>query len=178
MCPQDVELVRRYRDGDEAAFAALLDRHGGLIHSIAREYFIQGAAPDDTHQEARLGFYKAVRDYDLQHPFASFAALCVRRQVLSAVKLASAKKHTLLTAYEPIENVEEPNAPDPEPFDDDLALEPLLALLTPMERRIMEHRLAGCSDYSDLAEATGYSTKAIDNALCRSRRKIKQALAA
>jgi RNA polymerase sporulation-specific sigma factor len=177
MAPTDGELVRRYRDGDEGAFAELMQRHAGLLHNVAKEYFILGATWDDTLQEARVGFYKAARDFDLVHPFPAFAQLCVRRHVLGAVKMASAKKHRVLVAYEPIENIEEPC--DTDAVDQDRTLvDSMLALLTPMERQIMEHRLVGCSDYSDLAEATGYSTKAIDNALCRSRRKIKQALAA
>jgi RNA polymerase sigma-H factor len=170
----DVDLVRSYRAGDEGAFAALMERHAGLIYSIAKEYYIQGATPADARQEARVGFYKAVRDFDLEHHFPAFAALCVRRQVLSAVKAASTRKHALLTAYEPIENVEEP----PEPADTGLWLEAMLALLTPMERLILERRLEGYRNYSDLAVLTGYSKKAIDNALQRSRRKIREALAA
>jgi DNA-directed RNA polymerase specialized sigma24 family protein len=85
--------------------------------------------------------------------------------------MASAKKHRVLVAYEPIDNVEEPSAA--EAVDQDRTLvDQMLALLTPMERRIMEHRLAGCSDYPELAAATGYSVKTIDNALFRCRRKI------
>jgi len=177
MAATDVELVRRYRAGDEAAFAVLLQRHAGLVYSMAREYFIQGATRDDTLQEARFGFYKAVRDFDGEHHFPSFARLCVQRQVLGAVKMASARKHSVLVAYEPIENVEEP--PAPETVDQDRTLvDAMLAVLTPMERQVMEHRLAGCSDYPELAAVTGYSVKAIDNALQRCRRKIKHALAA
>jgi DNA-directed RNA polymerase specialized sigma subunit len=67
MAATDVELVRRYRDGDEAAFAVLMERHAGLLHSMTREYFILGATRDDTLQEARVGFYKAVRDFDGEH---------------------------------------------------------------------------------------------------------------
>ena len=173
----DAELVQHYRNGDEYAFVAIMERHAGLIYSIAKEYFIQGASRADAWQEGCIGFYKAVRDYDLEHPFPTFAALCIHRQVISAVKRASTKKYSLLVAYELIENIEEPCAA--EPVDVDLSLvEAMLALLTPMERRIMEHRLDGCCDYSDLSSVTGYSVKSIDNALNRSRKKIRQALAA
>jgi RNA polymerase sporulation-specific sigma factor len=171
-----VDLVRQYRAGDEGAFTVLMRRHRGLIYTVTRQYYIQGASPSDAWQEGCIGFWKAVRDYDLEHNFPTFAALCVRRQVVSAVKMATAKKHALLNACEWIESAEEP--PAPETADAGLWFEAMLALLTPMERLVLERRLDGHNDYVDLSLATGYSTKAVDNALQRSRRKLRQALAA
>ena len=57
-------LVRRARNGDEAAFDELIRENSGLIWSIARRFFGRGCDPDDLFQLGCVGFVKAVQGYD------------------------------------------------------------------------------------------------------------------
>lgn len=62
----DLELLRRYQNGDEEALVALLETHYGLIKYWVR--FVSNRAPwanpDDLMQEARIGFDKAAKKFD------------------------------------------------------------------------------------------------------------------
>ena len=52
--PGDAVLVGRARDGDKAAFAALLDRHGGLLLALCRRTLGDAEPARDAAQEAML----------------------------------------------------------------------------------------------------------------------------
>lgn len=64
-------------------------------------YFLIGADRDDLIQEGMIGLYKAIRDYREDHnsSFASFAELCITRQILSAINASRRQKHQPLNSY-------------------------------------------------------------------------------
>ena len=49
-------------------------------------------------QEGRIGLYKAIRDYDISNEkeFRYFAAICITRNILTAVRLANSKTKSIL----------------------------------------------------------------------------------
>jgi RNA polymerase sporulation-specific sigma factor len=62
----DLELLRRYQNGDETALSALLEVHYGLLMhwvGLVRD-IAPWANPDDLLQEARIGFYEAAEKFD------------------------------------------------------------------------------------------------------------------
>ena len=81
--------------------ANLVRKYRGLIRCKARSYYLVGADRDDIIQEGMIGLYKAIRDYDptRQASFHSFAELCVTRQIITAVKSATRRKHSPLNGY-------------------------------------------------------------------------------
>jgi RNA polymerase sporulation-specific sigma factor len=92
-------VVAFQRDRDRDAVAELLRRHEGLVLSVARKYFVPGGDHEDVRQQAMIGFWKAVRDYNAEAAaaFPSFARTCMQRQVITAVKAANRMKHAPLT---------------------------------------------------------------------------------
>lgn len=94
----DVLVTSFQTDRDKAAVNELLSRHEGLIMSVARRYFVPGGDHEDVRQQAMIGFWKAVRDYngDAAASFPSFARTCMQRQVITAVKAANRMKHSPL----------------------------------------------------------------------------------
>lgn len=91
----DDELIGFYRDGDDRAAETLMGRYKGLVRSRARSMFILGGDSEDLIQEGMLGLFKALRDYDRGRDasFATFASLCVSRQLYTAVQASGRKKH-------------------------------------------------------------------------------------
>lgn len=53
----DAELVRRCRDGDDAAFATLVERHQSRLKANSRS-IVNGADLDDVHQRAWIKIYR------------------------------------------------------------------------------------------------------------------------
>lgn len=92
-------LLRRANAGDAYAVDGLRSEYGGMVVGISRDYYLAGADREDAEQEAWIGFWHAVRDFRPARgvPFGSFAALCVRRQVITAVKTATRLKHRTLS---------------------------------------------------------------------------------
>ena len=91
----DEELIMRSRGGDSAATDFVMEKYKGLVRRKAADLFLPDGDRDDLIQEGMLGLFKAVRDYDSgkEASFATFANLCVTRQLYTAVEAAGRKKH-------------------------------------------------------------------------------------
>ncbi len=91
----DEELIMRSRGGDSAATDFVMEKYKGLVRRKAADLFLPDGDRDDLIQEGMLGLFKAVRDYDYgkEASFATFANLCVTRQLYTAVEAAGRKKH-------------------------------------------------------------------------------------
>ncbi len=92
------ELVVMVQQGNDSAEEYLINQYKDLVKSIARSYFIVGAEAEDVEQEARIGLFKAIMDYDGNSNtcFRTYANLCMNRQIITAIKAANRKKHTPL----------------------------------------------------------------------------------
>lgn len=183
----DEELAVASQKGDASACEVLLDRYKGTVREIATAYFLIGADSDDVIQEGMIGLYKAVLGYDGERDasFGTFASLCIRRQIVSAVRSASRLKNSPLNDYVSLfggEGQEETLtgqahvAPGPEEDfirqeSEQLMREKLNRLLSPFEWQVLGLFLAG-KTYREIGEAVGKDAKAVDNALSRVRQKL------
>jgi RNA polymerase sporulation-specific sigma factor len=189
----DVRLVIRARNGDDAALDALIRRYTGFVRLKASSYFLAGGESDDLIQEGLIGLYKAVRDFraDKETSFRSFAELCITRQIITAIKAATRFKHQPLNAY--VSFSQSPAGQDdgdctlgdaiPGPGVHDPAVcvistEELQSLvftlgtgLSRLEADALRLYMEGLS-YEQMAEELGCDTKTIDNALQRVKRKV------
>ena len=59
------ELIRRSKDGDQAAGEMLIQENSGLIWSVAKRFTGRGTELEDLYQLGCLGFLKAVEGFDL-----------------------------------------------------------------------------------------------------------------
>ena len=181
----DEELAEASQKGDASACEVLLDRYKSAVREIARAYFLVGADGDDVIQEGMIGLYKAVLGYDGERDasFGTFASLCIRRQIVSAVRSAARLKNAPLNDYVSLfggdgdEDVLVKQA-TPNPEDDfirqeseQLMREKLNRLLSQFEWQVLGLFLAGKS-YREIADTVGKDTKAVDNALSRIRQKL------
>ncbi|MDR2167214.1 MAG: sigma-70 family RNA polymerase sigma factor [Clostridiales bacterium] len=183
----DEQLARLAAD-ESAAQEALLRRFKGHVTKIARPYFIMGGDREDLVQEGMIGLYKAIREFRAgTASFATFATVCIKNQILDAIKNASRKKHGPLNTYISMDAQSPEIAQitdhhqEPEEIlihrENKLRLENLVqASLSDLESAILAQFLAGLS-YAEIAETLGKTTKSVDNALFRIRRKVAKQLA-
>ena len=101
MKQEDEELVRLVQQGDKRAQEDLLLKYKPLVKTRARTYFLIGADTEDIIQEGMIGLYKAIRDFkkDKNSSFRAFAELCINRQMITAIKMATRQKHIPLNSY-------------------------------------------------------------------------------
>jgi RNA polymerase sporulation-specific sigma factor len=196
----DDDLCARFQAGDTQALDTLLTRYRRFARAKARGYFLVGADADDLEQEGLIGLFKAARDFrpDRQSSFRAFAELCVKRQVITAIKTATRLKHKPLNGYVSIS----PGAVAPGNDADESSLEELLRdhwTADPADEVVNDDRLskvrqsiiellsslevevlrlyAGGASYAEISEQLNRHTKAVDNAIQRIKRKVEGLLA-
>ena len=191
----DEELIVLFRDGDQEAMEKLLNKYKEMVLRKAKSMYILGGDSDDLIQEGMLGLFKAVRDYDCGRDasFRTFAQLCVTRQLYTAVKASSRKKHLPLnTAISLSRPVREDGEEDEEFLDcleADASSNPEVYLigqeemerleekiekeLSPFEKQVLELHLTGMG-YVEIAHVLNRDEKSTDNALQRIRTKLKK----
>ena len=190
----DEELVIRTRNGDESAENELMGRYKSVARSSASSYFLAGGDPEDLMQEGMIGVFKAVRDYNMSKgtSFRTFAELCIKRQILSAVRGASRQKHQPLnesvSLSGPVNDPENgegstledilPGGLGSNPEDMLLMQEMLKKLKDNLARVLSEKEYAvwtmyarGCS-YKEISLSQGISEKSVGNAVDRAKKKL------
>ena len=191
----DEQIITLTKKGDKRALDFLLDKHKKLVKQKARAYFIMGADKDDIIQEGMIGLYKAINDYDdgKNVPFISFAALCIERQILTAIKTAARQKHSPLNSYISLSadsfdteseifshSLTGKYAGNPEEMIISRENEKMIELkiekaLSKMEQNVLSQYLSGAS-YEEIAASLGKGEKAVDNAIQRVRKKMNDVI--
>lgn len=180
--------------GDRQAEERLVVKYMRLVRRCSRPFFLVGGAPEDLIQEGMLGLLSAIRQYDPQQnaAFKTYAELCIKNRLLSAVKTDSRLKHNPLNDGLPLDSLLSEESQIPllaytelfrrTPEEQVLARENKMELqqsfkrcLSPMERNVLRLYLDGLS-YQEIAEQTEKPIKAVDNAIQRIRRKLAQNL--
>ena len=192
----DEDLLSLHRAGDARAEEALYARYKQIVRSKARTYFLIGADREDIIQEGMIGLYKAVVDYqfDKNASFRSFAELCITRQIISAIKAATRKKHVPLNtyisfnrpAYESenerplIDVLTSTRISDPEEVligreNYAAVADSIEHSLSKLERDVLGLYLYGYS-YQQIADYLQITTKSVDNAIQRVKKKLESRL--
>ncbi|MGN1002635.1 MAG: sigma-70 family RNA polymerase sigma factor [Oscillospiraceae bacterium] len=190
----DTELQQLSSSGDSAAGNELVLRYRRLVKMCARPYFLAGGDSEDLLQEGMLGLLSAMREYDpgFGTSFKSYAELCIKRRLISAVKSASRLKHAPLNDGVSLEEILSDETQTHSvyageafrrtPEEQVLARESKYdyistysRYLSKFETEILEHYLDGLS-YAEIAEKCGRSPKSVDNAVQRIRHKLARHL--
>ena len=197
----DEVLVDKVLQGDGEAFEMLCERYKSLVNAIARKYFLIGAGVDDLIQEGTIGLYRACMDYkhtEANASFKTFAAICIRRRIQTAVKSANRNKNLPLNTYISIdtqgmlvvgvkqgehEDEEESGiyinpdlcSPEQNVISDENVEEIntyINTLLSDFEKQVLRLYVDG-SNYVEIAKKLQKEPKSIDNALNRIKIKLK-----
>ena len=183
--PSDEELCLSAARGDPSAETELVRRYGRLVRACVCPLFLVGGDSEDLTQEGMLGLLTAVRSFDpgRDASFRTFAEICIRSRLLTAVRAAQGGKHAPLNhsvSYEPplfdgtnaylFSSAESPE--DVVIGREELKerLEALKGRLSKFEAQILPPYLSGLS-CGEIAQRVGRSQKSVDNAIQRIRRK-------
>ena len=192
----DEDLVKISLTGDAIATEYIMARYKNLVRARARMYFLAGADKEDIIQEGMIGLFKAIRDYNHQKQasFHSFAELCIKRQIITAVKTATRQKHIPLNTYislnKPVSEDDSERTlldilstikiSDPEELiigkEEKARIENAITkVLSDLEMEVLQSYLDGKS-YQEIACDLDRQAKSIDNALQRVKRKLEKCL--
>ena len=189
----DEDLCMKVSLGDRLAEEVLVERYNRLVRVCARPFFLAGGDSEDLIQEGMLGLLSAVRSFQTNKSasFRTYAEVCIKSRLISAVRAASSGKHSPLNSYISFEtpsfdgiadfsSVAAVGMPQPNPEDVIICREELQehldtakGQLSGFEANVLSYYLEGLS-YQEIATQVKRSPKSVDNAVQRIRRKLAQ----
>ncbi|AMP21071.1 hypothetical protein AZF37_07740 [endosymbiont 'TC1' of Trimyema compressum] len=94
----DEKIALLAQDGDRGAEHFLLEKYRNFVRSKSYSYFIIGGDSDDLLQEGLIGLYKGIHSFKEKEKtsFRNFASLCIKRQIITAIRSANCQKNQLL----------------------------------------------------------------------------------
>ena len=179
----DEELVFLAQNKNTNAWTELVYRYLPNIRQKVSSYSTSEADRDDLIQEGLIGLLNAVNTYnnDKGASFKTYCHVCVRNKILTELERRFNSKQQALQNYLPLEDWEPAAFGDGEdPFsiivaqeDHDQLMAKAKTILSALEQETLSLYLSGHS-YEEMATQLNLSTKAIDNALQRVRRKLRE----
>ena len=157
-----------------------------MVRACARPLFLAGGDSEDLIQEGMMGLLKAIRSYNPEKAasFRTYAEICIRSKLATAVRAAQRDKHLPLNhsiSFETplFDGTSEFLFPSEESPEDVVIgreelqerIDALKGQLSGFEAEILSYYLGGLS-CAEIANRVGRTTKSIDNAVQRIRRKM------
>ncbi len=180
------ELITLVRQGDQRAFSLLCKKYEGMITALVSSFSSRIPSDifsrEDLHQEGLMAFYRAACSYKLSEDvtFGLYAKTCVRNAMISLLRkslsikrkqAAAQRKREVKSEKDVLTVMLEASAGQDELSDAGRAI---LAILTDFEKDVLRCYTKKMS-YAQMANELSVSTKAVDNALYRIRKKVKKA---
>lgn len=183
----DLQLVQMVKNKDENALNVLFSRYESFIKSNSSMLNYPGIDFEDLIQEGRIGLVSAVNNFrcDAGASFKTYACLCIKRKIVSAVKNALNYKNNPMNTYIPIDDLSKElsySERSQNPEETVINKEQITAIrsalsnmFTSDERKIFLMYLSGYS-YKNIAETFDIEVKQVDNSLQRVKRKLNMIL--
>jgi RNA polymerase sporulation-specific sigma factor len=186
----DNETIDMAQLGNTEAINTIFEKYENFVFLKAKNYFLMGADKEDLIQEGMIGLLKAIRGYDKERlaSFKTFASICIKRQLITAIKSANSQKNMALNTAigisgETDENKEIVYVKGLESY---ISYNPEELYLTKEQinglKNYLEKNLSGFETivfrcmvsgltYKDIAKRLDKKVKSVDNAIQRIKRK-------
>ncbi len=169
----DVRLVRRIRDGDQAAFEELVGRTYPRVARIAGRFFRQADAIDDIAQEVFVKAYVGLGSWEARVPLEHW----LTRIAVNACydELRRRKRTTAPEGRTPAAELSD----DPHVWEREetrLWATQVLAQLPAAERLVLTLTVLEDLSVAEVAELTGWSRVNVKVRAFRARRRLKRLL--
>lgn len=182
-------VIKEAQYGDTEAMEKIFNVYRRFIFARTKDYFLCGADKEDLIQEGMIGLSKAISAFDINKnaSFSTFASLCIRRQIVSAIKAYNAGKNRFLNEAQTAHgengtynygagNNSFYNYNPEEIF---LCKEKLrkfreyrISNFSTLENHVFEHMVLG-KTYVEIGEILNRPPKNIDNAMQRIKKKFR-----
>lgn len=186
----DESIINEAQHGSSEAITQIFEEYENFVFLKAKNYFLMGADKEDLIQEGMIGLLKAIRGYDKEKlaSFKTFASICIKRQLITAIKSANSQKNMALNTAVGITSESDEN----KELVYTKGLESYISY-SPEELYLTKEQLSGLKDYlesnlstfettvfnmmvngetyKDIAVKLDKKVKSVDNAIQRIKRK-------
>jgi RNA polymerase sporulation-specific sigma factor len=186
----DDEIIHEAQHGNSEVMAQIFEEYENFVFLKAKNYFLMGADKEDLIQEGMIGLLKAIRGYDKERlaSFKTFASICIKRQLITAIKSANSQKNMALNTAVGITSESDENKEliytkglesyvSYSPEELYLTKEQVTGLkdylesnLSTFETTVFNFMVNGLT-YKDIAAKLDKKVKSVDNAIQRIKRK-------
>ncbi|MFW6154744.1 MAG: RNA polymerase sigma factor [Planctomycetota bacterium] len=184
---EDVQLMLAFQDGDESAFATLIERNQARVHAVVYRFLSGNGDVEDIVQEVFVRVFRSAQRYRATARFSTWLYRITANLCLNALRKRS-KNKTLrfVPASEADEaftgaDVPDEKAPAPEAAlrEAELAerIRQAIERLPDKQRMAMVLLRYEHMDYQQIAEVLGCTTMAVKSLLSRARATLRDALA-
>ena len=178
-------ILKKAQTGDSEAIDWILKEYSKILSFNAQKYYLIGAEQEDLLQEGILGLLKAIKFYDeTKSSFSSFAFLCIRREMISAIRKANTQKNSVLneawttsSMIEDSSDVDNYISSENNPEEAYLLKEEIKEFknfsdknFSKFEKEVLKYLIRGYS-YREIAKILSKNLKSIDNTIQRIRKK-------
>ncbi len=155
-------------DRGQETFAALIDRHAGIVRKVATTYCRDANDRADLAQEIVARLWAAWPRYDSARPFTTWMYRVALNVAISHVReVYRDAKH-----FVPLDEDHHALAADPIDYEGRDALETLIAALDPLNRALLLLYLDDRS-HREIAEILGLSETNIGTRIARLKQRIR-----
>src|SRR5574344_2203710 len=187
---EDGELLYMVSDSNEEATETIFKKYEPVIDYYVKKYIMlvkgKGLDYNDLYQEGLIGLNSSIHDYKQQKDikFSTFANICIRRRILTAIKNATRKKHSILNDSYPLEYQTDDGTIMLESMisSNETGIEDLLVSnenskyfnvrikeeLTEFENEVYKLRINGVS-YEEISKTLNKTIKSVESSLFRIR---------
>ena len=185
--PTDAELARLAREGDEAAFAEIVRRHGPRVFRTASRFFRRREQVEDAAQEVFLKAFTQLDSYEGRGSFEGWLTRIATNTCLNMLR-GQKRRSPELTAADLTEDegawlenkmagaaAERQRSEERGMVAADLA-ERVLETMSPDDRLVLTLMDGEEASVKEVAEATGWSESNVKVKAMRARRRMREAV--
>ena len=181
----EIKALIKAKNGDDESFEMLLKKYEKYLYINTKNYYLTDGDRDDLIQEGMIGLLKGIKSFDSNKDasFKTFVIMCIKRQIITAIKNSNAKKNQILntTYFSDEDNIEEKvyiekssNAEERYLYKELMEEFNKYSMehFSTLEKEVLSYLIKGYN-YGEIAERIGKSNKVVDNTYQRIKVKVK-----
>ena len=174
----DNDIIAELSESNYDNLQVLIDRYMPLIVKTAKSFGTSSIETEELIAEGIVSVFSAVKSFDeTKSKFSTFVSLCIKRAMLDEIKSSSRAKRIPDCMLTPIDEAELYNNESAEEAyinkeSFDTFKNDIVSDLSENELKVLSLYLDG-NTYADISDKLCISLKAVDNALARVRKKIR-----
>ncbi len=177
------EILSLAKEGDNEAVNLIIKKYRSAVEAAAARIQNSPLDKDDLIQEGMIGLLAAIKSFDCKKgaKFSTYCFTCISNSIQTALRKLSRKKDIPENNVVPLEEEFIGISSVYTSAEDSFLAQESVSLLADLlknnlskfENSVLRLHMIGCS-YSEIGERLGKTPKAIDNALQRIRKKLKE----